>query len=553
MIAQLWAILPGRRRRRLVVVVVVAVAAAVAEAAVVLLVGPLIEALAEATAVGADESPDATGPLVVFGLALVVKNVVVVGLSWFKNRELFAIQAEVSERLLDSYIRGTNPQVRDLDAGQRTSFAITEPLQLVLNCYQPVVTIAAEALALVAVTSVVIVERPIEATILVLLLGAGLKLFSAATRARIVGYGERRKQSDTRRMELVRSIIESRVEVKGLGVSSSVLGRYRAPNAESAEMTARKAFLTEAAKNVLELLVVAALGPLALLLIYAEGSELLAVLAMFGMAAYRAMPALNRIMVSSQSTKFGVATADTIHRILSADDRDRERREHDAEERDASADASVGDLADLELRFDGFELRNGKPVLDGRTVRLSRGEVCVLWGPSGSGKSTLLEALIDGAEGVDIRFEGRRLPGGLSELEGRVGVTAQSPLVLPVSIRENLTLGHDPATLDIEAAIPLLDADARSILDASSIRERLDVAIHRHAVSGGQAQRISLIRALDRSRDVVLLDEPTSALDARAASALRDRIANAADGRIFVIATHDPELRSLADVVVEVG
>ena len=71
-----------------------------------------------------------------------------------KNRELFAIQAEVSERLLDIYIEGTNPSVRGLDAGQRTSFAITEPLQLVLNCYQPLVNIVGDALAIGAVTAV---------------------------------------------------------------------------------------------------------------------------------------------------------------------------------------------------------------------------------------------------------------------------------------------------------------------------------------------------------------------------------------------------------------
>jgi ABC-type transport system involved in cytochrome bd biosynthesis fused ATPase/permease subunit len=98
----------------------------------------------------------------------------------------------------------------------------------------------------------------------------------------------------------------------------------------------------------------------------------------------------------------------------------------------------------------------------------------------------------------------------------------------------------------------MLDEDPQSILWASGIEQRLDDRIHRHSISGGQAQRISLIRALDPKHEVVLLDEPTSALDARSAAALRERVANDDADRIFVMVTHDAELRAVADVVVEV-
>lgn len=546
MVRTLWAILPPARRVRVVLVILGAAIAAAGEAAVVLLVAPVVSGI-----VGGDAADHASGgstrPLVLFALALVAKNVVVLVLSWFKNRELFAIQAEVSERLLEIYIRGTNGRVRQLDAGQRTSFAITEPLQLVLNGYQPLVNGFAEALTLLAVTIVLVFERPVETAALGVSLGVGLGLFTALTRARIVASGFRRKESDTRRAELVRAVLESRAEVRGLGVAAEVVGRYRTANVESAAMTARKAFLTEASRNVVELLVVGAVGMLALVFVYAEGAELLAVLAMFGVAAYRAMPAINRLMVSSQSAKFGVATAETIHGILAAE------AEVTAAPARTSRDDGRGDGHVLELAFDGFRLANGKAVLDGRTIRLGPGQVCVIHGPSGSGKSTLVEALIDGGEGVSVVVDGERLPNGLSDLGGRVGVTGQSPLVLPASLWENLSLGRRDDSVDLAAAAPLLDTDASSILDGASIATRLDTPIHRHAVSGGQAQRISLIRALADDNEIVVLDEPTSALDRSAARALRDRIAGDGTGRIYVIVTHDRELEQIADVLVEVG
>jgi ABC-type transport system involved in cytochrome bd biosynthesis fused ATPase/permease subunit len=163
-----------------------------------------------------------------------------------------------------------------------------------------------------------------------------------------------------------------------------------------------------------------------------------------------------------------------------------------------------------------------------------------------------VEALVDGGPGLEIRYGGRLLDRGLSDLPGQVGVTAQSPLVLPATLAENLTLGLPGDGFDAEAAAPLLDHDPKSVLDASTIEAHLGTAIHRHAVSGGQAQRISLLRALDPAHDVVVLDEPTSALDGRASEALRDRIGATREGRVYVIVTHDPELKQLADLVVDV-
>jgi ABC-type multidrug transport system fused ATPase/permease subunit len=317
-------------------------------------------------------------------------------------------------------------------------------------------------------------------------------------------------------------------------------------------MTARKSFLTETSRNVLELLLVAAVGPLAVVYLYSDGDGLLAMLATFGMAAYRALPALNRIMVSAQSAKFGTASLETIHEILDA-------------ERPPSGDAAAlgpapartpapaGAAQALGLRFDGFRLRNGRSVLDGCDVRVEPGQVCVIWGPSGSGKSTIVETLVDGGTGIEVRYGSRLLPHGLSELAGQVGVTAQSPLVLPATLRENLTLGLPDGDFDAAAAASLLDRDPRSVLDVAGIGERLDTPIHRHAVSGGQAQRISLLRALDPAHDVVVLDEPTSALDRTLAAALRERIETSRDGRVFVVVTHDPDLKQLADLVVDVS
>lgn len=540
LVRRLWDILTTGQRRRLVLVVGVALLAAASDAAVVYLIGPVIDSVVG----GSGGVTDDMGSLIIFGAVVVIKNLLVVVLAWVKNRELFAIQAETSERLVAIYIRGRNPAIGELDAGQRTSFAITEPFQLVMNCYLPVVTLIAEAFAIAAVTMVLLVERPAETIVLMAALGIMLATFSRLTRRRIVDYGHRRKNADTKRQEILRSVIESRVEVNGLGVAPDVLHSYGLPNHESANMTARKAFLTEASKNVLELLVLVSVGPLALLFSYSSGAEFVAMLAMYGVAAYRAMPALNRIMVANQSLKFGVATADAIGDILLADDEAPRTVER-------SSPRPPTTSTTLRIDFGDFRLRNGKSLLDQRTIELTDGDVCVIWGPSGSGKSTILDALIDGNRGVTVHVNGHLAPNGLSDFPGLVGVTAQSPLVLPDTLQANLTLGTGSSAFDVTGAAELLDSDPSSILSVAEIHSNLNVPIHRHRLSGGQAQRVSLLRALDDSHSIVVLDEPTSALDERASAALIARLEGDREGRIYVVVTHDAALRSIATELVD--
>ena len=148
--------------------------------------------------------------------------------------------------------------------------------------------------------------------------------------------------------------------------------------------------------------------------------------------------------------------------------------------------------------------------------------VSVLFGPAGGGKSSLLRCLNRLNDLTEIEsLHGRILLDGenildpktdVIALRRRVGMVFARPVVLPMSIRQNLTYGLELA--NEKRRSKLNEAVERSLkLSAlwEEVKDRLDdPAI---ALSGGQQQRLCLARVLANQPEVILLDEPTSGLD----------------------------------------
>ncbi|MEA2149705.1 MAG: putative transport system ATP-binding protein [Solirubrobacteraceae bacterium] len=160
-----------------------------------------------------------------------------------------------------------------------------------------------------------------------------------------------------------------------------------------------------------------------------------------------------------------------------------------------------------------------------------------LVGPSGSGKSTLLHLMA----GLDTPTHGQigwPAIGAREELQpGRVAVIFQGPSLLPaLTVRENVALA---LVLD-----GLRDADARdradealALLDLGALADKLP-----EEISGGQAQRVAVARALAGNPVLILADEPTGQLDRANGAIVVDVLLHAAEhaGAALVVATHDP-------------
>jgi len=178
----------------------------------------------------------------------------------------------------------------------------------------------------------------------------------------------------------------------------------------------------------------------------------------------------------------------------------------------------------------------GHVVLDNLSLDIKAGEFVAMIGRSGSGKSTLLRALA----GLD-----RELSGSMTVAEP-VAVAFQEPRLVPwKSVLGNVTLGlRDPAPAQV----------ATAALEEVGLTERMSA--WPLTLSGGEAQRVSLARALVRSPSLLLLDEPFSALDALTRMSMHSLVLQLWARRrpAVLLVTHDvDEALALADRVLVLG
>ncbi|WP_285063571.1 thiol reductant ABC exporter subunit CydD [Frigoribacterium sp. ME-P-080] len=256
---------------------------------------------------------------------------------------------------------------------------------------------------------------------------------------------------------------------------------------------------------------------------------------------------LRQVGANYHAAADGVAAADDVFELLDDEDGDVTPRSSRATT-DADPAAALPE-ADA-LVVDRVSVGRGGAVRLAETSFVAEtGRVTAVVGPSGAGKSTLLDAVL-GLEPCEGRAVWRS--SGRAPARHEIAWSGQSAQLSSGTVAENVGLGDEdgPAT---EAVVRALDLAGAAGLDPALV-----LGAGGEGLSGGQAQRVSVARALYRLDRVgarlLLVDEPSSALDrvteARVVEGLR-RIA--ATGVAVVVVTHRRAVSDAADVVVPIG
>lgn len=204
-------------------------------------------------------------------------------------------------------------------------------------------------------------------------------------------------------------------------------------------------------------------------------------------------------------------------------------------------------LQDLTFAYPG-----GDPVLQNLDLEIKPGEWVAICGPSGAGKSTLIEVLKGNllpSQGT-YYLQGRALDANSSAwFADQSALVQQHTWIFTGTLRSNLMMVAPRASEDrLWECLEKVGLAA----EVRAFAQGLDTPVGEdgYALSGGQAQRLSLARALLSQRELLLLDEPTSQIDLESEAAITQALAEVAKEKTIVLLTHRASALEFADRVL---
>ncbi len=211
----------------------------------------------------------------------------------------------------------------------------------------------------------------------------------------------------------------------------------------------------------------------------------------------------------------------------------------------------------LTLKLDqvDFAYEDGEKVIEASDFEAHPGQITALVGPSGEGKTTVLRLLLGiiepGSGSCTFLSDGGQELAVSAESRALISYVPQGNTLLSGTIAENMRLARpDASDEDIIAALKL----ACAWEFVKKLPEGINSNIYERGkgLSEGQAQRISIARALLRNAPVMLMDEATSALDVETERRVLQSILTKAPGHTYIITTHRPSVLSMCDHVYRV-
>ena len=207
--------------------------------------------------------------------------------------------------------------------------------------------------------------------------------------------------------------------------------------------------------------------------------------------------------------------------------------------------ASSSDIpTTFNLVIDAASVAWDKPFMSPVSAEIKPGEALVIRGKSGSGKSTLALALV----GL-LPYQGSISIGGaqvrdISDLHQYISASLQRGHIFNTSLRENLKIANSEASDEqIQRILTLLELDAISLDEV--------VGEFGRPLSGGEAKRLGVARALLSKAPIIILDEPTEHLDRQLAERLESRIEAECREKALIVITHSGWAKSTRTVTIE--
>ena len=450
------------------------------------------------------------------------------------------IGTEIADRLYSYYMQQSWQFHASGSSAQLTKQVSTEAARISSQIVQPLMIMNSKLVLALFISISIVIYDPVIAIL-------GLFIFSLAyfvlyrlVRQKLESNGQQLSEVSTQRFRLMNEGFGGIKDVLLLNRSHDFITRFHDSGKVFARAQGTNIAISQVPRYFIELIAFGAMISLVLVLIKVHSGnlgEVLPILAVYALAAFKLLPALQQIYSSLSQIKGNTAAFEAVKDDL--------ERSFDSQK--TSSDTVVSTpidlkrsikLSNIEFSYPGKE----RPAVDGVNMSIPVNSVIGLVGSSGSGKSTLIDLLLglltpqQGGIYVDdvrITADNKRA------WQDLLGFVPQSIFLSEGSIAENIAFGIPAKDISLKQVDKALN-----LANLTELVEQLPDGVNTRVgergvqLSGGQRQRIGIARALYHEAEVLVFDEATSALDGITEKIVMDAIHEFSGQKTIIMIAH---------------
>lgn len=471
---------------------------------------------------------------------------------------IFSMQAgtEIADRLYEHYLQQRWLFHSTGSSAQLTKQITTESARVTNSLIVPAMQLNSRLVLAIIISIAVISYNPLIALVGLLMFGTGYVLIYQLIKKRLIANGANISSTSTQRFRLMNEGFGGIKDILILGRNKHFIQQFHQEGKILARAQGTTAAFSQVPRYFMELLAFGAMISLVLVLLKLENGELskvLPVLAVYALAGFKLLPALQQIYGSITTIKGGIAAFESIKPDLVASQTTTSKPSKSSKPSTANA-LDINQAKTLKLNEITFTYPNKhQPALDNITMQIPINATIGLVGESGSGKSTTID-LILGLLQPDkgkLYLDAQEInASNLREWQQHIGFVPQSIYLSEGSIAENIAFGLSKAEINLEQ---VKQAAKLAHLDEliASLDKGLDTKVGERGVqlSGGQRQRIGIARALYNQASVLVFDEATSALDGITEKIIMDAIHELSGKKTIIMIAHRLKTVQQCDII----
>jgi HlyD family secretion protein len=450
------------------------------------------------------------------------------------------IGTEIADLLYTYYMQQSWQFHASSSSAQLTKQVSTEAARISIGIMQPLVQMNAKIVLAAFISISIVIYDPLIAILGLVIFSLAYFLLYSLVREKLAANGNKLSEISTERFRLMNEGFGGIKDVLLLDRSHDFIERFQNSGKVFAQAQGTNIAISQVPRYFIELIAFGAMISLVLLLIKLHAGnlgEVLPILAVYALAAFKLLPALQQIYSSVSQIKGNIAAFEAVKEDLERAFNSQKLINSDSSSIPIYLRKSIV-LKDIEFSYPGKH----RLAINGVNMNIPVNSVIGLVGSSGSGKSTLIDlllGLLTPQQGSLYIDDTRITATNKRAWQDLLGFVPQSIFLSEGTIAENIAFGipkKDIALNKVNRALILANLSELVAQLPDGINTR--VGERGVQLSGGQRQRIGIARALYHEAEVLVFDEATSALDGITEKIVMDAIHEFSGQKTIIMIAH---------------